>query len=253
MPSVETAVVECERVTDDDRCYYSQPDRMTEFGRDCSSMIGRALVLAGFDYPSGWSPSTREMKGYLERIGWVWHDGLTGVHRGCILWKSGHTAMATSETSLAEALMSETHGIDGEPGDQTGWEIRKAPISCTTWAGYWNYPEEDDMTDQDKRDMTDQDKRDIIDGVVDAIVNFEQNGVKLRDRWQGTDEAACEARRQLTRTDDPTGRDVEMNLYEHAKWMAKAEQDVIDALDGVVEALADLRDRADALEMALGK
>lgn len=153
MPSVEKAVVECERVADDDRHYYSQPDRMTEFGRDCSSMIGRALVLAGFDYPSGWSPSTREMKAYLERIGWVWHEGTAGVHRGCILWKTGHTAMAISGTMLAEALMSETHGIDGAPGDQTGWEIRRAPISYTSWEGYWSYPEEDDLTDEQAKQL----------------------------------------------------------------------------------------------------
>ena len=49
--------------------------------------------------------------------------------------------------------MSETRGIHGRSGDQTGWEIRTAPINYTNWAGYWRYnapaETEDEVTPQD--------------------------------------------------------------------------------------------------------
>ena len=49
--------------------------------------------------------------------------------------------------------MSETHGIHGRTGDQTGWEIRTdVPINYTDWTGYWRYeaPEqEDEVKDED--------------------------------------------------------------------------------------------------------
>lgn len=237
MPDLEKAVCECERIAADDRYYYSQPDRMTTYGRDCSSLVGRALVLAGFDYPADWSPSTREMKTYLERIGWVWHGGIAGVHRGCILWKTGHTAMATSTADLAEALMSETHGIDGAAGDQTGFEIRIAPISYTSWAGYWEYPEEE---------VTNEDMERIAQMAADKVVNYELNGVLLRDRIIGTDNAANGANNKLADTSDPTGRDMNLTTHDHVKWLAKNQQDVINAIKA-------LQDSVDALGVMLSK
>ena len=80
---------------------------------------------------------------------------------------------------------------------------------------------EDEVTDKD------------IEKIAAAVWNFNQNGVLMRDRVQGTDEAANAAREQLTRTDDPSGREVHMNLFTHFKWVAGAIQTGLDYLKAI--------------------
>lgn len=149
MPNLEQAVSEAERIAADPRHGYSQPNR-DGIDYDCSSLVCRCLRDAGFAMPS-YNFSTRSMGQWLQTHGWSWHAGLAGVRRGDVLWKSGHTAFATSPTGCVEALMSETRGIHGRSGDQTGWEIRTAPIGYTNWAGYWRFnqpaEEEDEVTE----------------------------------------------------------------------------------------------------------
>ena len=41
--------------------------------------------------------------------------------------------------------------------------------------------------------------------------------------------------KQLTRTDDPSGRDVNMNMYEHLKWLAAAAQELIEKVDKLLK------------------
>lgn len=81
--------------------------------------------------------------------------------------------------------------------------------------------------------VTEQDYR----AIAEHVWNFEQNGVLCRDRLQGTDEAANEARRQLTRTDDCSGRGMELNLHDHVKWLAAKQADMDAKLDAIIEAL----------------
>lgn len=66
--------------------------------------------------------------------------------------------------------------------------------------------------------------------IAEAVWNFEQNGTLMRDRVQGTDEAANSARYQLTRTDDPSGRGIEMDMPTHLKYIAAKLNDVYDML-----------------------
>lgn len=231
MPRIEDAVVECERIAADDRYYYSQPDRMKQFGRDCSSLIGRALDEAGFDYPSDWSPATYEMKGYLEAIGFVWHAGTANVHRGCILWKKGHTAMATSRTDLVEAWCDENYGIGpgSKPGDQTGWEIRTAPIGWTTWEGYWEYPDE---LEEDV--ISDADIEKIAEKVADKVImGTPIDGINLYNRILGIDNLTQGNYEEIHRTDDPSGRGVIMKLHDHFKWVADAVQTCLTYLKAI--------------------
>ena len=149
MPNLEQAVSEAERIAADPRHGYSQPNR-DGIDYDCSSLVCRTLRDAGFAMPS-YNFSTRSMGQWLQTHGWSWHAGLAGVRRGDVLWKTGHTAFATSASGCVEALMSETRGIHGRSGDQTGWEIRTAPIGYTNWAGYWRFnqpaEEEDEVTE----------------------------------------------------------------------------------------------------------
>lgn len=150
MASVEQAVAWAEGIAADNSHGYSQPGREGQ-DFDCSSLVCRALRAAGFDAPSP-SFSTRTMGAWLTSHGWTWHDGIGGVRRGDILWHEGHTAFATSSSRLVEALRSETHSTSGKVGDQDGQEIRTAPISYTSWAGYWRYAISTTTTSQDGDD-----------------------------------------------------------------------------------------------------
>ena len=86
---------------------------------------------------------------------------------------------------------------------------------------------------------------------ADDVWNFNQNGTLMRDRIQGTDEAANaanaaaneaknaanDARAQLTRTDDVSGRGTEANLYERMCWMGARTAEISDKLDELIELL----------------
>ena len=156
MPSVEGAVSWAEGVAADPAYGYSQGADRDGASFDCSSLVCRALRAAGFGTPSP-SFSTRTMGGWLASHGWVWHNGTSGVRRGDVLWKSGHTGIAASGSTVVEARIDENGGvIGGRPGDQTGREIAVFALSSMAWVGYWRYDEresEGEMTEQDKRDI----------------------------------------------------------------------------------------------------
>ena len=54
---------------------------------------------------------------------------------------------------------------------------------------------------------------------AEDVWNFEQNGTLMRDRVQGTDQAANSANEQLTRRDDVSGRGTDANLYERVCYL----------------------------------
>lgn len=72
---------------------------------------------------------------------------------------------------------------------------------------------------------------------VEDIWNFEQNGVKMRDRIQGIDTAANTAARELTDTADPTGRNSLANMRSRIAWMAKKQEDQGKLLTKIAEKL----------------
>lgn len=204
-PMIEGAVSFCESEADDPRRGYNQAKRDgTQY--DCSSLVCRALGKMGFDVPVP-SFSTRSMGEWLESHGFVWHNGLGGVQRGDIVWKTGHTAFATSSTRIVEACIDErgkTYG--GQDGDQTGNEVRCCNLYNYNWAGYWRYTvqaEEEDMTPEQAQKL-------------DAIYA------------------------EVTRTDDPSGRGVKMTTHEHLKWMAAKQAEIADAIAKLGEQLAEL-------------
>lgn len=214
-PMIEGAVSFCESEADDPRRGYNQAKRDgTQY--DCSSLVCRALGKMGFDVPVP-SFSTRSMGEWLESHGFVWHDGLGGVQRGDIVWKTGHTAFATSSTRIVEACIDErgkTYG--GQDGDQTGNEVRCCNLYNYNWAGYWRYTvqaEEEDMTPEQAKKL-------------DAIYN------------------------EVTRTDDPSGRGVKMTTHEHLKWMAAKQAEIADAIAKLGEQLAELTASLEAEQKA---
>ena len=106
--------------------------RVTKGDRDCSSAVCEAweLALAGTAYDGlitryNWTGGMREM--FVGSGLFSWKPMSFNASRGDIyLDEENHTAMCIRNDGTADLLgefsISETGGIDGEPGDQTGRE-----------------------------------------------------------------------------------------------------------------------------------
>ena len=119
MPSIDTAVSWAEGIAADDTHGYSQSNRNGP-DYDCSSFVGTALHKAGFAV-SEYS-TTSNLESQLKKCGFQkcsspWKRG--DVH----LAAGHHVTMSTDATHIVHASQSETGGIDGKSGDQTGREI----------------------------------------------------------------------------------------------------------------------------------
>ena len=119
MSDINYAVAWMEDIATDDRHGYSQIHRNGP-DYDCSSFVGTALARAGF--PVSKYSTTRNLEEQLEASGFVrcgkpWKRG--DIH----LAAGHHVTMSTDATHIVHASQSETGGIDGQTGDQTGREI----------------------------------------------------------------------------------------------------------------------------------
>lgn len=79
---------------------------------------------------------------------------------------------------------------------------------------------------------------------VEEIWNFEQNGVKMRDRIQGCDEASNAARDfariaadAITDTNDPTGRTEGLRVEDQIRWMAAKQDEMKNDIKAIKAAL----------------
>lgn len=137
MTIVETACQEAERIAADNRHGYSQKNRYGNPDFDCSSFVIHcyhyAFNIAGKMSPQDYGAvTTHNMKEAFIKAGFeVVTDGT--LRRGDVcLNVNHHTELYIGSGQLVGAHSSETGGIDGQPGDQTGNEIS---------VGYWyNYP-----------------------------------------------------------------------------------------------------------------
>lgn len=120
----------CEFIIDGRKFYVKQGDR------DCSSAVIEAYTAAGIN--CGGATYTGNMRSCMVKSGnFLWHpmkEGYTAKPGDCYLKDGAHTAMCTSTVPdlLAEFSISETGGIDGKTGDQTGKESSEH--------AYYNYP-----------------------------------------------------------------------------------------------------------------
>lgn len=124
----------------DDSHGYSQAVRWGP-DYDCSSFVCAALLAAGF--PNSGAVWTGNMKSCLKKIGFKWHKGTKGLKRGDIMLvhnsSNQHTEIYLGNNQLVGAHSSETGGIYGKAGDQTGREISITGYYNMPWQGYLRY------------------------------------------------------------------------------------------------------------------
>lgn len=110
--------------------------------RDCSSAVITALRAVGIDTHG--ATYTGNMKNELLKTGlFRWEKmGVASAKRGDIyLNEARHTAVCVSAYGsakgdrLAQFSISETRGIGGKKGDQTGWESNIKPYYSYPWDG----------------------------------------------------------------------------------------------------------------------
>lgn len=140
MSKIDTMVNTAITIAKDDSHGYSQyrrwPSQGTDF--DCSSLMYYCANKAGYNVPlSGY---TGTMLADFKNAGFsalkFSSVGLNGLKRGDILLNvTDHTEMCIGNGQFVGAHGSETGGIDGKPGDQTGGEIS----ICSAYNYPWDY------------------------------------------------------------------------------------------------------------------
>ena len=128
MTTTEKAISYMEGIARDDSHGYSQSSRWPWQGSDfdCSSLVIYSWRQAGVPLTctyTGNMLSDMTAKGFRYVTDQVNLRTGAGMKRGDVLWRDGHTAMYCGNGLEVEAASSETGGIFGEPGDQTGYEI----------------------------------------------------------------------------------------------------------------------------------
>lgn len=218
--------------------------------RDCSSAAIECYAAQGIATGGAWSTSdmVRCMvsTGLFEKLPRsTWRN----PERGDMLVAQGkHVAMALGDGKVGEFVRSERHSAHGTPGDQDGGESIIRGLYDDGWDCVLRYCGPDT-----EEEVTNEDIERIAQLAADKVVNYELNGVLLRDRIIGTDNAANGANNKLADTSDPTGRGMEYTTHDHVKWMAKKQADHTEKLDAIAEALADIKAGIDALGVLLSK
>lgn len=112
--------------------------------RDCTSSIQIAANAVGI--PTAGYYYTGNLPDELAKAGWEWHPKSDPKIVGDVMYyhlggSDGHAAMCDGCGNLGEFYLSETGGVDGAVGDQTGWESRIVPYYDPGWDGFMRWVE----------------------------------------------------------------------------------------------------------------
>ena len=137
MTTIEKAVSFIRQIAADDSHGYDQAHRDGDPDYDCSSLVIAAWKNAGVHLTctyTGNMYADMASKGFEDVTGEVNLANGSGLQSGDVLLNhKNHTAMYIGSFMIAQAGSNENGGITGgQPGDQTGREIRTMP--------YYNYP-----------------------------------------------------------------------------------------------------------------
>lgn len=143
---VEYAVNWAIGIANDNSHGYDQADRDGGVDYDCSSLVSTAFREAGFNIPFP-SPATYTMIDPFTEAGFTWIAGIgndsSELYRGDILLSiQNHVAIYIGDDQVVEACINEFGGITGgQPGDQTGSEIRVGGFYSFPWDGVLRAPD----------------------------------------------------------------------------------------------------------------
>lgn len=149
---IDLAVAWAVGIANDDSHGYDQYGRWGP-DYDCSSLVIQAYENAGVPVKTNGATTTRDMCGVFLKTGFTDVTAQVnlktgnGLRKGDVLWRTGHTEMMCSATQRVGAHSSETGGITGTDGDQTGKEIDIRNYSGT-WTRVLRYPGGSDETTQ---------------------------------------------------------------------------------------------------------
>ena len=128
---------------------------------------------------------------------------------------------------------------DGRHGDGSGSEI----VERGYYANEYNY-----ILRYKGDEVTDADIEKIAERVADKVImGTPIDGNNLYNRLLGIDNLTQGNYEELHRTDDPTGRGVDMKTHDHVKWVAKAVADLGTAVEETNAKLAALADDVAAI------
>lgn len=215
--------------------------------RDCSSMIKSIIKALGIP-TGGFTYTGNELSGLTSTgLFTAYKAGSVTPRDGDILLRDGHTEMVVNNaTEQAGFRRSENHSITGRKGDQDGQEATHSALRIGSWTWIIRYTgpdvgpdsidtltrktnEEDTLTDSD------------IDKIAQRVWAYTIQGTAAQDRLYGMDSIqlpkAQEGIDRLNRTDDPTGRNQNLDTHDHVKWIASLLQDVYARLKAVEEKL----------------
>ena len=203
--------------------------------RDCSSAVIDAWETARPGSTGGATYTGNMRAGFLSTGLWEWHprgDGYEARPGDVYLNEAYHTAMCGPEAwQVMQFSISETGGVDGAEGDQTGSESNIRSYYDYPWDGVLAYVGEDDE---------DMQLTDMVDG---------WNGeASVAARLAGADYGANMAYNELKRTDDITGRGTVATMYERICYLGQKTDKILAALEQVTDSLDDLSARLDAIE-----
>lgn len=133
-------------IAKDDSHGYSQQSR---WGKDfdCSSLMYECGYAAGYNLPMSGTRYTGTMIDHFSKAGFrvdAYDGNLSDLEPGDILLNTTyHTAVYIGNGKIVEASCSETGGIDGMQGDQTGTEIAINPVYNYPWTHVLTPPKDD--------------------------------------------------------------------------------------------------------------
>lgn len=169
----EAAAQVCEHIINHNAHGYSQPNRAGDGTNETITLSsGEKATIHGGDYDcSELMRQCYAAVGVLPASYWasyMWtgneHEMLTShgfkqvtvaeaskMKRGDVLWRSGHTEMYLGNSKQGGARGSETGGINGRTGDQTGFEIASSAYTPSRWTRAYRYvgPEKNEQVPGD--------------------------------------------------------------------------------------------------------
>lgn len=139
---------------------------------------------------------------------WYW-SYLQGIEQTWPIWFAAYT----DSPNMCENVYAWQYTSDGSCAGVEG------RVDVSNWYEDSWFESEEEMIDYDK--------------IAETVWNFPQNGTLMRDRVQGTDEAANACREQLCRKDDVSQRGTEASLYERVCWLGARTAEILEALEGI--------------------